>query len=114
MPVSRFRTRRELINSNRMYKKYIFKDRGVGRATQYNTAVFYYPSDEELQNLTIDEHVWSMGDKYYKLAHHYYGDPEYWWVIALFNKKPADFLLNLGDVVYIPQPLEEIIGYYEV
>jgi nucleoid-associated protein YgaU len=114
MAINRYGSRKRLINFNKSYIKHFFKDRGVGKIKQYDTAVFYYPSDEEMQNLAIDEHVWSLGDKYYKLASVYYGDPQYWWVIAFFNKKPADFLLNIGDVVYIPQPLEEIINYIGV
>mgnify|MGYP003651525529 FL=1 len=114
MAINRYGSRKKLINFNKMYIKHFFKDRGIGKVKQYDTPVFYYPTDEEIQNLLIDEHIWSLGDKYYKLAAAYYGDPKYWWIIAFFNKKPADFMVNLGDVLYIPQPLEEILSYIGV
>jgi hypothetical protein len=38
--------------------------------------------------------------------------PTYWWVIAQYNKKPTESQLSPGDIVYIPIPLEKILGYY--
>ena len=34
----------------------------------------------------------------------YYGDAEYWWLIAWYNNKPTESHFKLGDVVYIPLP----------
>ena len=65
----------------------------------------YFEKNEDLPVNTI-QHVWSHGDKYYKLANKYYGDIECWWVIAFFNKAPTEAHLNYGDVIYIPTPLE--------
>jgi len=52
-----------------------------------------------------------MGDRFEKLAAQFYDDPEMWWVIAAFNKKPAEFLLSPGDIINIPLPLEYILDY---
>jgi len=40
-----------------------------------------------------------------RLAHRYYEDPEFWWVIAVANDMeilPTDF--NVGDEIIIPSP----------
>ena len=61
-----------------------------------------------LENLQSVQHIWKTGDRYYKLAAKYYGEPTYWWVIALYNKAPTEAHLQLGDVIDIPVPLETI------
>ena len=84
------------------------------QVTQFSTPKFKHPSVEEMANFNTISHIWTTGDRYFKLAHEYYGDSEMWWVIAFFNQKPTEFHLNLGDVVYIPVPLETVlfhIGY---
>ena len=58
--------------------------------------------------------VWSEGDRYYKLAQHFYGDSAHWWIIAWFNKKPTEGHINFGDLIYVPLPLERVISYYGV
>jgi len=59
-------------------------------------------------------HIWTLGDRYYKLAHQHYGESQYWWVIAWFNKKPTEAHLSLGDVVYVPLPLSRILNLLKV
>ena len=36
-------------------------------------------------------------------------DTEYWWLIAWFNNKPTDIHCKVGDVLYIPLPLDKAI-----
>lgn len=67
-------------------------------------------SEEELRNdLTHIQRVFTMGDKMYKFAYEYYGDVDYWWIIAWYNNKPTDAHFNIGDVVYIPRELDVAI-----
>ena len=33
--------------------------------------------------------MWGPGDRFYKLADHYYGDARYWWIINYFNKNAS-------------------------
>jgi len=54
-------------------------------------------------------HIWKTGDRYYKLAEEYYGNSEYWWVIARYNQKPTEGHLKKGDVVFIPTPIERLL-----
>ena len=55
-------------------------------------------------------HVWGLGDRLYKLAHQYYGDPALWWIIAWYNTRPTEAHFKQGDVIRIPLPLNEVLA----
>ena len=95
-----------LLNEHPIYKKMI-KDRGIEFIRHFSKMKISYISAEDMENLTIIDHIYSTGDSLMKIAHKYYGDVRYWWIVAAFNKKPIDNLIQLGDVVHIPFPLEE-------
>ena len=61
---------------------------------------------------TID-HAWKYGDMYWKLSSFYYGDPEFWWVIAGFNKKPTEAHNKIGDTIKIPIRLSDALQVVE-
>ena len=92
----------------------VFEQRGVKYIKQYNTPVLRYPTPVEIGELQRVQHIWKVGDRYYKLASRYYGIPTYWWVIAHYNKKPTESQLVPGDVIYIPLPLPRILSYIMV
>tara|TARA_R110002110_G_scaffold58768_1_gene167079 strand:+ start:385 stop:720 length:336 start_codon:yes stop_codon:yes gene_type:complete len=98
-------------NMRAAYKRYLKKTRGMEFINQYNTPKFKFPSPENSKNFSTIKHVWATGDRFFKLANRYYGDPEMWWVIAFYNQKPTEFHVELGDVIYIPTPLETILFY---
>ena len=100
-----------LMNNHRLYKRKA-EQRGIKFFTHYGTARIRAATPEDISDLTTIPHIWKTGDKYYKLASQYYGDPTYWWVIAWFNQKPTEAHLLLGDPVYIPLPLEEAVSIY--
>jgi len=77
---------------------------------QYPNLNLKYPTQEQLTSYSIQLETWSVGQRFYKLADKYYGDPQYWWVIAFFNKTPTEQSLNLGDAVQIPLPLELVLS----
>tara|TARA_Y100000748_G_C15081395_1_gene326593 strand:+ start:122 stop:454 length:333 start_codon:yes stop_codon:yes gene_type:complete len=106
----RYYKQRIFTNDSPAYKKYL-KERGKQSIRQYNTPKLQIPDSDDIRNLNVIEHVWTTGDRYFKLAEKFYGDPEMWWVIALFNQKPTEFDYKLGDVVYIPTPLERTLFY---
>ena len=97
-------------NNNEIYENFL-KDRNLVKINQYNTQRLNYPSDEQLQDIDIIQHVWSSNDKLWRLSERYYDDPSYWWVIAFFNKKPCELDIESGEVILIPQPLDRIIFY---
>lgn len=112
MTSSRYSNREFFLNDDVLYKK-AFKRRNVSGILHYSTAFFPDISEEEYANIETVQHVWKVGDRYSKLAATYYDDPTMWWVIALFNRKPTEAHLKLGDLVFIPIPLDsamEIIG----
>ena len=109
---SRYRNRNIVVNNDESYNQQ-FKNRGVSFIKHYTTAKLYYPKPEDLEGVTINVENYSVGDRYYKFAQEYYGDPSYWWVIAHYNQKPTENLFKIGDVVYIPTPLTKILEIIE-
>ena len=108
---SRYDNRRLLRNSNEIYF-HILEERGLTSIVQYNTSVFDKVTREERLGITRLQKVWTLGDRLYKLAAKHYGDPTLWWVIARFNYKPTDAHFKIGDMVYIPMPLETMLEHY--
>ena len=98
-------------NTNELYDKH-FKDRGVNFISQYGTPRLRYPTPEQISNLILIGHNWTVGDRFFKLAHKHYGEAELWWVIAWFNETPTEAHLEIGDFLYIPTPLDRILDYY--
>jgi len=113
MAVSRYQRRRTAKNSDELYAASL-KKRGLKFIEQYKTARLSFPTERQLASMNFDKHLWNIGDRFYKLAHEYYGDTGYWWVIAWFNKKPAEHLISAGDIIFIPLNLEEILDFLEV
>jgi len=110
----RYKNQRVFVNDTEPYKRYL-KKRGLKHIKQFNTPKMFYPTDiQARQNFTTIKHIWGTGDRYFKLADEFYEDPTMWWVIAFYNQKPTESHVKLGDVIYIPTPLESIlysIGY---
>lgn len=98
------------INKNEIYTK-SFQDRNIKLIRQYNTQDLNYPTLEQRKELQLIEYTWKSHDKLWRLSSNFYKDPNYWWVIAFYNKKATEFEYNIGDVIYIPQPLDKILFY---
>jgi len=100
-------------NAAKIYKN-LLKKRGLSQIQQYTTPTFNEITAEKVQRLQRERHIWKPGDRLYKLANQYYGDPEMWWVIAWYNQKPTDSHYKLGQTVLVPVPLDEILRiFYE-
>ena len=113
MPISRYDLRRRAININPMYKEY-FRERGVKFIEQYRTGKITYPTTEQLRDMSVIEHIWTVGDRYEKLAFRYYGDVKLWWIIAWINRRPGEFLNSVGDVIFIPSSAEDSMALMNV
>ena len=96
-----------------MYQEQFF-NRNITHARQFRTSVIRYPTAEEMEAFAIITHVWSVGDRFFKLSNHYYGDSRVWWVIPWFNQKALESDFTLGDSVLVPQPLEEALTYFNL
>jgi hypothetical protein len=109
----RYENRDIFYNTNLMYSE-LFRDRNIKFLQQYATPELIYPTTEEINMLTNIPHIWKTGDKYYKLSHTHYNKADYWWVIAWYNKKPTESHLKVGDIIYIPKPLEMIFEFLDI
>ena len=107
---SRMDDRTILFNDDELWEEE-FENRGVSYIRQYNTADLTHPTIAQIRKLNRLKHVWKLGDRYYKLAHKHYGDSTMWWVIAWYNHRPPEAHVKIGDVVYIPTPLEIVLRY---
>lgn len=108
---SRYDGRRIGINDLEQYEN-VFKKKNVKFIRQYFSPNLRFPSSEEMGELDLISHIWSIGDRYYKLAYRYYGDSTLWWVIAQYNQLPTDAHVEIGDIITIPLPLDKILGMY--
>tara|TARA_R110002124_G_scaffold275886_3_gene446507 strand:- start:149 stop:490 length:342 start_codon:yes stop_codon:yes gene_type:complete len=105
---SRYAGRKIVRNVSKIYEKMINK-KGVQHIDQYKTPRLKHPAAAERATLTRVKHVWKVGDRYWKLSSEHYGTPKYWWVIGWYNQKPTENMLNVGDSIIIPKPLEQVL-----
>jgi len=104
MPRYKYTTK---INNDIDFYKFLREKRNnLKNIVQFETQVMYNPTADDRVALTTDTHIWSYGDRYYKLAHQYYGDSKYWWVIAWYNGYPTEATIMIGNVIEIPIDLE--------
>ncbi len=104
---SRYSNRRIFKTKNALYLEDL-KKRGLSYFRYYETPRHEALSANDLRGIEQIGHVWGLGDRYYKLAHRYYGDTKMWWIIAWFNNKPTEAHINIGDTITIPMPLWKI------
>ena len=69
-----------------------------------------------IKNFNLKQHIWKTGDHYYKLAHKYYGDATYWWIIAIANPnviRRDSIAIKEGIELRIPSNHTQIINDFE-
>jgi len=99
-----------IINASPLYQQR-FEDKEIfGGVEQYSYPSIHYPTKEEIQGLFLKPHIWTQGDRFYKLALDNYGSYRHWWIIPWFNQKPLESDYKLGEYIYIPQPLEAVLA----
>tara|TARA_B100000131_G_C17655360_1_gene425855 strand:- start:52 stop:387 length:336 start_codon:yes stop_codon:yes gene_type:complete len=104
----RNRLRSIATNNEDMYKK-VFDKKGVKSIIQYATPVHKRPTDERLENVRYQSYVWSAGDRFWRLADRFYGDKNYWYLIARFNNKPTEAHIETGETIKIPLNVAEAV-----
>jgi len=95
-------------NADQMYNK-VFKKKGVKSIIQYSTPVFRRPTQDKLDSISYQPYIWTAGDRYWRLADKFYGDRNYWYIIARFNNKPTEAHIKVGDEIRIPTDLGKAI-----
>ncbi len=114
--MARYNGRSKARISKRNHRQYrrLLQDRGRRFIDIYTTPRLAHPTPEQITRLQLIGHTWRVGDRFFKLAHKYYGDAELWWVIAWYNRAPTESHLKVGDPITIPLPLERILSYLKV
>ena len=97
MPIYKNFDKKILVKSMR---EDISQIRDVEELEYYKNYVFYINFND--LEISVREHVWSHGDKLYKLAQTYFGNRDFFWLIGLLNNKPTDAHYTYGDIVFIP------------
>ena len=95
----KYKKTKRAFNNADMYQE-TFDSRGVPEGIRQNRTTFF--GKDLIEGVSTFDHIWSMGDRYFKLAYKYYGAYEHWWVIALVNNAPTEGHLEYGDVIKIP------------
>ncbi len=62
-----------------------------------------------LAGLTTFTHTWERGDRMDKLASKYFGDDEYWWIIALVNNIGYPLGIAPGTVLRVPTDITPVL-----
>jgi hypothetical protein len=106
--MSRYNSIGTILNDSEHYKE-LRKKRGVKVLEQYPTIPMHHPGLIERAMLATEPHIWSVGDHFYKLAHEYYSESKYWWVIAWYNGYPTEGDIKKGAVIDIPLDLEKAL-----
>jgi len=101
---SRYKNRKTKINASGLYREFFLN--------QYKTPKIPFLDASIRAQLNSIPHVWSLGDRYYKLAAEHYDDPTYWWVVAWYNQMPLETDITIGRVIYIPLPLENVLRHF--
>ena len=99
-----------IINNDIDFYEFLRQKRQVKTSIKhYNTPIIKNLSASQRSQIKTTKYVWSYGDRYYKLAQKFYGDVDYWWVIALYNGYPTEATVKPGDVLAIPLDLESTL-----
>ena len=69
---------------------------------------------KEIRNLVSElKYMVRANDDWYKIAHKFYGNQNLWYLLAWYNKKPTDTMLQTGDMLLIPSSAAVIENFLE-
>ena len=109
--MSRYDRRITAFNRSEQYHE-VFENRGVLSIEQFRTPFLDY-DEETLNEVATIKYVWRYGDLYWKLSSRFFGDPQYWWVIATFNRAPTEAHVKIGQTIKIPADLSSALRVLE-
>jgi hypothetical protein len=87
-------------------------DERIEWVPHYETPKFPDLTSEDRYSLINEHHIWTVGDRYWKLSTKFYGSSDLWWVIAWYNQKPTDAHVKIGDSIAIPMPIDKVLGLF--
>ena len=109
---SRYANRDVIRNASERYSEQL-SNRNLRFIDHFKTGKLEYPSQKLIASLDIENEIWGVGSRFYKLASKHYGDPSLWWIIPWFNKLPLEADYEPGEVVLVPKPLNIILSMFE-
>ena len=102
----RYKKDRIFRNSSEYYKTL---RRGKKSIRHFETPILTNPGPVTRASITSFTHIWTVGDRFYKLANTYYSDVRYWWIIAWYNGVPTEAHLERGTPIEIPLDLDAVL-----
>ena len=102
------RNKRRGLTRNNLRKNQLAA-RGLREIVQNQKLQLNVLTDEERLEFDETVHIYKAGDRLYKISYDYYGDTQFWWVIAWYNRLPTDFHIRIGDNLLIPRPLDKVL-----
>ena len=106
---TRYKKSRKITNSCEYYAP-LRKSRNLKKIIHYGTMKVKNPSIEERTKVKTTMHIWKYGDRLYNLAHKFYGDSRYWWVIAWWNAYGVEADIKTGATLAIPLSIEDALN----
>ena len=82
--------------------------------TFYNSLKFQALENTAFDSLQITEVVYKNTDTLMGLSQKHYGDPAYWWVIALINNVGSERDIILGQSLVVLTPLSTLLPEYDL
>lgn len=107
--MGRYQNTRRLVNASEYYSFLRKKRHAKKRIIQYATPKLRNPGPVARASIVSNAHIWKYGDRLYKVAAQYYGDPALWWIIAWYNGTPTEADLSPGTQIYIPVNAAEVL-----
>lgn len=98
-----------IITNQSQYYAPLRKSRDLKKLKQYGTIPMQNPSVSQRAQVKTVEHLWSYGDRLYKIAHMFYGDSRYWWVVAWWNGYGLEADIKTGAVISVPVNIEDAL-----
>ena len=86
-----------LENDKEAYRRYL-KKRGIKKIIHHSTTKLKHPDLKDMENFDTINYIWKTGDRFFKLADKYYGDPELHWIIVTVNNITSRYDWPLDQV----------------
>ena len=105
---TRYKKKYIVVNDSEYYAP-LRQSRDLKTLRQYGTFPMRNPSLEQRMRVKTIDVQWTYGDRLYKMAHSFYGDSRYWWVIAWWNGYGLEADIKTGAYITIPVNIEEAL-----
>ena len=100
---------KKIVENDASHYKELLERRGAKKLSHYGTPKLRHPTVSQRAAIPKTGHIWAYGDRFYNLAHRYYGDAKLWWVIAWWNGYPTEASIDTGDFLDIPLDLRKAL-----